>query len=572
MSNSIISNIAALSAQQNITNASNNAAESISRLSSGNRIAKASDDVAGLATGTALRTQVTTLKQALSNATQGTSLLQVADGAATQIINILQRQKAIATQASSGQLTDTNRSLLNQEFTNLTAQIDQIASSTNFNGVSLLAGTLGTNASLERTDALAATGTVAAPSLQNGVTAIASTVAVQAFTITAAGATALANVPATLGNLTVTDSAGTTLANAAYLNVDSNLYGKFSSFTLSNINYGAIGTGTATVTATINGSVYTGTVTSANAGATAILQNGNTYIKVGLGNVTLTDGASAATAQANINQAFSNTSIARVNTVNGVNFTGTALAGDIGNATQFVTARIAGTGSLNISNFTYVSNTGAANTSTITVQVNGQTFTALNVKDAIAANGTLQFADASGLQTITINTTGLIANSQLTTGNIRTDSTDRAALISALNTGFSKAGGNGLNFSVGSAATDTVNVSLGSTTTNSLYGGQSLDVSTAADATTASAVLDQAITKATSVEAGIGALESRFNFISSNLQTSIENQDSARSQLLDTDVSAESTAYASAQVQTQAGIAVLAQANQLPQALLKLIQ
>lgn len=568
MANSIISNIAALQAQQNITNASMNASESIQRLSSGNAIAKASDNVANLATGTALRTEVTTLKQALANASQGSSLLQVADGAATQIIDILQRQKAIATQASSGQLTDSNRALLNQEFTNLTSQIDQISQSTNFNGVGLLAGTLGTNTTMERTDALSATAVTAAPTLGGATTGVvASATAIEAFNLTAAGAAQAANGTA-LGNLTVTDSTGTTLANAAYLGVDSNLVGKFSNFAISNVTYGA--TGTATLTASINGSTYTGTIS--NAGTTAILQNGNSYIKVGVGTVSLTDSAAAANTLANINQGFSNTTIANVNVVNGVNFQGTALAGDIGNASSFVTARMDTTGSLNISNFQYISNTGAVNTSTLTVQVNGQTFTAVNVKDAITANGTLQFTDTSGLQSITINTTGLITNSQLTTGNIRTDTNDRNALITALNTGFSKAGGNGLNFSIGSSATDTINVALSSMTSNTLYSGQTLDVSTAADATTASAVLDQAITKATSAEATIGALESRFNFASSNLQTSIENQDSARSELLDTDVSAESTAYASAQVQTQAGIAVLAQANQLPQALLKLIQ
>ncbi len=568
MSNSIISNIAAFSAQGNIALASASAAESIARLSSGNRIAKASDDVSGLATGTALRTQVTTLRQALSNASQGSSLLQVADGATTQIIDILQRQKAIATQSSSGQLTDSNRALLNQEFTNLSAEIDRLSQSTNFNGVQLIAGTLGTNTTIQRTDALSANTTIAAPTV-GGSAAVASTVAIQAFSTTT-GTAALANGVA-LGNLTVTDSSGTLLANAAYTTVDQNLYGQFSSFNFSNVNYGAVGTGTGTLTAVINGSTYTGTVTS-NAAATAVLQNGNTYIKVGLGAVSFVDSSTTANTVANVQNGFKNTYVDRANVVQGVNFTGTALSGATGNATTgaFVTARVATGGSLNIGNFTYGGST-AANANILSVQVNGQTFTATATKDSIS-NGTLQFTDGTGLQSVTINLANLPTTAAVTTGNIRTDTTLRASFISALNTGFSKAGGNGLNFSIGTAATDTINVTIGSTTTNSLYGGQTLDVSTAATAANASAVLDAAIVKATSVEATIGALESRFNFASNSIQSSIENQDAARSQLLDTDVSTESTAYASAQVQTQAGIAVLAQANQLPQALLKLIQ
>lgn len=142
MINSINTNIAAYFAQSNIGIASSMASASVSRLSSGNRIVKASDDVAALSTGTSLRTQVTTLRQALTNASQGTSLLQVADGALSQITEILQRQKAIALQAGSGSLTDTDRAYLNQEFQALSSEIDRLTGSVNFNGVKLLNGAL----------------------------------------------------------------------------------------------------------------------------------------------------------------------------------------------------------------------------------------------------------------------------------------------------------------------------------------------------------------------------------------------------------------------------------------------
>ena len=73
------------------------------------------------------------------------------------------------------------------------------------------------------------------------------------------------------------------------------------------------------------------------------------------------------------------------------------------------------------------------------------------------------------------------------------------------------------------------------------------------------------------MRANVGALQSRFNFASANIESSIQNQDAARGVLLDTDVAAESTAYATNQVKLQAGISVLAQANQQLQSLLKLI-
>ena len=144
MVNSINSNIAAYFAQANISAASNNSAASVARLSSGNRIVKSSDDVAALSIGTSLQTGVSTLKVALTNASQGTSLLQVADGALAQINTILQQQKAIALQAASGSLTNVDRGFLDQQFQALSSEIDSIASSTTFNGVQLINGSLST--------------------------------------------------------------------------------------------------------------------------------------------------------------------------------------------------------------------------------------------------------------------------------------------------------------------------------------------------------------------------------------------------------------------------------------------
>jgi flagellin len=142
MINSINTNIAAYYAQANIGIASSLAARSVAALSSGNRIVQAAQDVAALSIGTGLRTAVSALRTALTNASQGTSLLQVADGALSQITEILQRQRAIAFQAGSGTLRDEDRTFLQQEFSALTAEANRLARSTNFNGVKLLDGTL----------------------------------------------------------------------------------------------------------------------------------------------------------------------------------------------------------------------------------------------------------------------------------------------------------------------------------------------------------------------------------------------------------------------------------------------
>ena len=84
--------------------------------------------------------------------------------------------------------------------------------------------------------------------------------------------------------------------------------------------------------------------------------------------------------------------------------------------------------------------------------------------------------------------------------------------------------------------------------------------------------VDAAISTMNSNRADMGALMSRFEFVSSNLATTVENLDSARSTLMDVDMAAEMTRFSSLQVLNQAGVAMLAQANQMPQNLLKLLQ
>lgn len=556
--NSINTNIAAYSAQGNISKASNSASASIARLSSGNRITKASDDVAALSIGTSLRTGVTTLKTALLNASQGSSLLQVADGALGQLSEILQRQKAIAVQAGSGSLGSAERGFLNQEFQNLTKEIDRIVGSTNFNGVTLLNGGLGTSVTFASDPALAATYDPTAATLSDAGTAAATAASpIEAFLTTDGSSAAGSGTP---GFLDVTDSTGN-LLTSSYDSVNSALYGKFSSFKFSNVVYGD-GTGSATMTATINGVEFTGSVS--DGATTALLRNGSTYINLGVSEINLNDAATTAVSEAQVGVDFRDTVLQRVSIVNGANFAGTPLDDVIGGGTGIGALRLSSSNAV-ISNFAYAGNLGGADTNSLSVQINGQAFTATNVADDIDA-GTIVF-QSDDFQTFVLDLTGMDAD---TLTDIRTDAAQRATFINSLNTAFSRAG-SGLSFQVGSTANDTLKVSLASASSNSLFNGQGLSVSTAEEAAIAVSSLDIAIGKVTSLRADVGAAQSRFNFASANLESSIQNQDAARGVLLDTDVAGESTAYATSQVQLQAGIAVLAQANLLPQNLLKLI-
>ena len=111
---------------------------SIGRLSSGFRINRASDDAAGLAIANQLRADLGAMRQATRNAEQSTSLLQVAEGGATGIQNILTRMKELASQASSDNVDDTGRARIDIEFQELQLEVERIADSTEFSGVNLL--------------------------------------------------------------------------------------------------------------------------------------------------------------------------------------------------------------------------------------------------------------------------------------------------------------------------------------------------------------------------------------------------------------------------------------------------
>ena len=133
-------NIASINAQRNLDTSTNALQGSVARLSSGLRITKASDDAAGLGISETLRAQIRSINQASRNANDGISLLQVADGGAANIGNLLARLRELAAQSASGILGSTERSFLDQEFVALRSEIDRISSVTEFNNVKLLSG------------------------------------------------------------------------------------------------------------------------------------------------------------------------------------------------------------------------------------------------------------------------------------------------------------------------------------------------------------------------------------------------------------------------------------------------
>jgi flagellin len=141
MSLSILNNIAALYAENNINSTQANLQTTLQQLSSGSRINSGSDDPAGLAVSDGLTANAAALTQSAANATDGIGALQTADGALSQVTSLLDRAVTLATESANGTLTTAQVSSANQEYQNILTQIGNIGATTNFNSTTVFSST-----------------------------------------------------------------------------------------------------------------------------------------------------------------------------------------------------------------------------------------------------------------------------------------------------------------------------------------------------------------------------------------------------------------------------------------------
>lgn len=136
----ISTNMASMAAQRALSNTQEDTKKLYQRLSSGQRITSAGDDAAGLSISENLRAQIRSMGQAQRNANDGISFAQVAEGGLTEAGNIMIRLRELAIQAASDTIGDRERGFIDKEVRSLTAEMDRIANTTNFNGTPLLNG------------------------------------------------------------------------------------------------------------------------------------------------------------------------------------------------------------------------------------------------------------------------------------------------------------------------------------------------------------------------------------------------------------------------------------------------
>jgi flagellin len=140
MSITLLNNISSLIAENAVSATQTNLQNTLQQLSTGLKINSGADDPAGLSVADGLGANISALTQSSQNASNGVGLLQTADGALSQVTNILNQAVTIATEASNGGLTTAQAGALNTEFTSILNEINQIGSTTNFNGTSVFNG------------------------------------------------------------------------------------------------------------------------------------------------------------------------------------------------------------------------------------------------------------------------------------------------------------------------------------------------------------------------------------------------------------------------------------------------
>ena len=511
MAANINTNVQSLTAQRNLGTSQTQLSTSMQRLSSGLRINSAKDDAAGLAISERMSTQVRGLNQAARNANDGVSLAQTAEGALGTIGNNLQRIRELAVQSRNATNSTTDREALNSEVQQLKAEIGRVAQQTDFNGTKLLDGSFTS----------------------------------KAFQVGA--------------------NQGQTIDIAQIANANTDKLGSWNSVATSASITGAVPAGTVTPP-TPTTTAASGVFTSAEASAA-----GENF-SLTVGGVSVLNQTSAAAAEtitgANIDTALV-TATAALNLA-GITFTGTAAAGTL----AFSKADGSDFNVTLTSNFGTAAGSFAA-ASFVGAQTNGEltstTFPATTA-NALTINGI-------GIDSVpAVTTSGQRASALVNAINSKTADTGvTASLVDGSVSLKSATGditvggtvtGTGLTAGVSGAAAGGTAYVAGT----AKIGFADMDISTTEGADNAILAMDAALTAVNSARADLGAIQNRCTSVVDNLSTNSENLSASRSRILDADFAAETANLSRAQILQQAGTAMVAQANQLPQNVLKLLQ
>lgn len=573
MALTVNTNVASLNAQRNLGGSTNALSTSLERLSSGSQINSAKDDAAGLQISNRLTSQINGLNVAVKNANDGVSIAQTAEGAMQESTNLMQRMRDLALQSANGSNSDTERAALQQEFSALSGELTRIAETTAFGGKKLLDGSMGntnfqigSNANetvsfgLSDTSAAALRGSHSSATVAGSETDLSAKVVgnvtdfskfkaeldISNFAPLDDHATVAEEASITIGDTTV-DIEGTVAGVGGKNNTPDELKTAIEdALKAEGIDY----TESNGVFKLSSDSTFA--LTNAGSGATV---------------TTVTDGLVTA---ANIS----------------INDTEIDLA--VGDQLDDIVSKINdGDGAAGSGAGTTATGVTASNEKgrLVLTSADGKN---INLADAADSAGSLK---ALGLNAGTTQAK-LLEDTSITLNGTEvklTKGSDMEAVVTAINTASTgvtatnNGGQLGLfsqnNFTIadGSAGTGlaVLGINASDATSHTAVVQEStvsnLDITTAEGAQQAIQVLDGSIAQIDSERAKLGAVQNRFESTISNLQNISENASAARGRIVDTDYAAESANLAKQQIMQQAGTAMLAQANQLPQAVLSLL-
>ncbi len=521
MAATINTNISSLTAQRNLSTGQAALGLAIQRLSSGLRVNSAKDDAAGLAISERFTSQIRGLNQAVRNANDGISMAQVSEGALAGSAAILQRVRELAVQSANATNSASDRVALNAEVSQLVSELDRVAKTTQFNGQNLLDGSFGS----------------------------------ATFQV---GANANQNITATTTN-----------------------------FTTSKYGNHRIGSKAATVTSP-TGDLVKGSTLGTNMSSFGPVWPGHTIAQ------DLTFKVNGATGSASIPVTTGSSAKAMAEKINAqTNITGVTASART--EVAFFPWNFPGDYSITLNSGNTLpvtiefSTTGTAVNGT---QANGEDMTAAiqAINDKASQSGVtarltdpriptvgpyIQLTNESGEDIVFTNS--LAATTTMWVGNFDATQTFQGVL---------GLGAGGIGSCTGSITLDSEKpfdvegaqgaggvsfLATGGSKSSQLQATSTLDVSTVEAATRSLATVDAALSAISSQRANYGALMSRFETAVSNLQVGSENMSASRGRIQDADFAAETAALARAQILQQAGTAMVAQANQIPQNVLKLL-
>jgi len=524
-------NIAALNAYRQLGGNNSAVSSNLEKLSSGYRINRAGDDAAGLAISEKMRAQITGLETASDNAEDGVSLIQTAEGALTEVHSMLNRMVELATQSSSGTLGEQERTKIQDEVTALKEEINRISESTNFNGINLLDGSMGSGTTgVKATVATATSGDAK----------------VNGFDITVKGTEGLKIKLAV-------DAIGTAAASSGTLSGDT--------LTINMTGYSNAGSvGTLTYTEDdINEAVSRALAGSKYEGATVELST----------DIVLEDtNASAGAALGAYNTALGTINSTGIETAAAKNATavGTTQTNTDGVSTKVtVTATKAGVNT----NALTVSNTAGSAVGAI-AQADGNVALNLDATTAYTATQINQMLSKAGAE-MTVDFDGALTGATIFGGDTGANHSYTLGTEGTAGAGLAEGGGLKLQIGDTNDAFQKVEVSVASMSASSL-GLDAVDCSTQDAAGNSIKAIKSAIEKVSTTRGNLGALQNRLDHTINNLGVTTENLTAAESRIRDVDMAEEMMAFTKNNILTQASQAMLAQANQIPQGVLQLLQ